>query len=59
MDEQRGFNLEEVLFLMKNAPNNIFFLDIKCKYVFVLEIYDLVNVGKDYHWKKLINKFKK
>lgn len=51
MDEQRGFNLEEVLFLMKNAPNNIFFLDIKCKYVFVLEIYDLVNVGKDYHWK--------
>ena len=51
VDEQRGFNLKEVLLFMKNATNSIFFLDIKCKYVFVLEISDLVNVGKDYHWK--------
>lgn len=47
MDEQIGFNLEEVLLFMKSAPANIFFKDTECKYRFASEICALVNGGKE------------
>lgn len=47
VDEQIGFNLEEVLLFMKSAPANIFFKDTECKYRFTSEICDLINGGKE------------